>query len=420
MIRALAICIVLCLVVASFGLQATGQEWTRFRGPNGSGISPATTVPAVWTEADYNWKQPLPGLGHSSPVVWGEKLFLTSGDEQSGRRMAVCLHTSNGRILWTQDYATARHEKHELNSFTSATPVVDDQHVYISCSTAEELVVLALDHDGNQSWRRALGPYKSFHGHAASPVICNGLVIVANDQDVQSSLIALDSCTGEVRWKVPRQSTATYSTPCVFRAPGGPAELIFTNREHGITSIDATTGTANWELDVFHSDVSVASPITAGGLIIGCCGGVGVKEEVVAVRATGEADVRKPREVYRLEKRTPLVPTPLAFENLLFTWSDEGLVTCADLQSGTIHWQKRVGGKFYGSPVYIGGRLYAVSTGGEAVVVSASRRFELLARNALGEDSYSTPAISGGTMYLRTSSHLISIGSPSATAAKNE
>ena len=420
MIRALTICIGLCLVVASFGRQAAGQEWTRFRGPNGSGVSPVTTVPIVWTEADYNWKQPLPGWGHSSPVVWGEKLFLTSGDEPSGRRVAVCLHTSDGRVLWTEDYATARHEKHELNSFASATPVVDDQHVYISWSTAEELAVLALDHDGNQSWRRVLGPYESLHGHAASPVLCNGLVVVADDQDIQSSLIALDCRTGEVRWQVPRQSTATYSTPCVFRAPGGPAELIFTNREHGITSIDATTGATIWELDVFQSDVSVASPITAGGLIIGSCGGVGVKNEVVAVHATGEGDGRKPREVYRLDKRTPLVPTPLAFEHLLFTWSDEGLVTCADLQSGTIHWRERVGGKFCGSPVYIGGRLYAVSTDGEAVVVSASRRFELLARNALGEGSHSTPAISGGTMYLRTFSHLISIGGPSATAATNE
>jgi outer membrane protein assembly factor BamB len=187
--------------------------------------------------------------------------------------------------------------------------------------------------------------------------------------------------------------------------------LIFVCWEHGITSVDPATGRVNWERDVFtkgHMETTIASPIVAGDLILGISGWLGVNYEVVAVHAPGRED--KGAHVYRLDKVAPLVPTPVVKDDLLFLWNDRGVISCAHAGTGEIHWRERVAGTFYGSPVCAGKNLYCMSREGEVVVVAASRRFELLARNALGEGSHSTPAVANSAMYLRTFSHLVAIG----------
>ena len=392
---------------------APAQEWTRFRGPNGSGVSAAKTVPVRWTEADYNWKVKLPGVGHSSPVLWGERIFVTSGDEENGARIVECRHTTDGRVLWSKQFRAAKHAKHELNSFASATPAVDEHRVYVSWATPHEYIVLGLDHTGREVWRVDLGSFQAGHGFGASPIVWAGLVVVPNDQNGDSSLVALDSETGKIRWKVPRQSKASYTTPCVYQLQGGPAQLIFTCWEHGITSIDPATGRTNWEQDVFskgHMETAIGSPIVAGDLVLATCGWLGVKKEVVAVRPSqrdGEPDVE---QVYRIDRSAPLCTTPLVKEDLLFLWSDEGVVTCADVRTGEVFWRERARGTYYSSPVCVGDYLYSVSAEGDVVVLAASKQYRELARVPLGEGSYSTPAVAGGRMYLRTFSHLMSIG----------
>jgi outer membrane protein assembly factor BamB len=389
---------------------AQGQEWTRFRGPNGSGISAAQTVPVRWSEADYNWKVRLPGVGHSSPVLWGDRIFVTSADEATGKRVLQCLRTTDGRQLWLREFGGEKAGKHQDNSFASATPAVDDRHIYVSWGNASEFLVVALDHDGKEAWRIDLGPYKAGHGFGASPIVHEGLVIVPNEQQGPSSLVALDGATGKVRWKVARESKATYITPCVYQPRGKPAELIFSNYEHGITSLNPKTGERNWELSVYdrrHVETAIGSPIVAGDLILGTCGWLGVRQEVVAVRPEpGE----QAREVYRITRSAPLCTTPLVKDELLFLWSDQGIVTCADLQTGEEHWRERVPGAYYSSPICVGAHIYNVSRDGDVIVLAAGKRFEQVARNRLGEGSHSTPAVAGGRLYLRTFTHLISIG----------
>lgn len=389
---------------------ASGQEWTRFRGPNGSGVSAATTVPARWTEKDHNWKVELPGIGHSSPVLWGERLFITSGDDASGKKIVLCLNAKDGSRLWTRDYPGQRHGMHKDNSFASATPVVDARHLYVCWGSAKEFVVLALDHDGKEAWRVDLGPYKAGHGFGASMIVYDDLVIVPNEQDAQSSLVALECGTGKTRWKVPRKSKATYTTPCVFQAKGQAAQLIFINYEHGFTSLDPATGKLNWELDLFeksHMETSIGSPIVAGDLVLGLSGWLGVRKEVIAVRP--EAD-GKATKAYTIDRAVPLVLTPLVKDDMLFLWNDDGMVSCFDVATGQQHWRERVGGSYYGSPVCVDRHLYCIGRDGEVVVLAAAKKYEMIARNPLGEGSHSTPAVAAGRMYLRTFSHLFSIG----------
>ena len=191
--------------------------------------------------------------------------------------------------------------------------------------------------------------------------------------------------------------------------------MIFVSYQHGITAVNPTTGKTAWELDIFdkrHLETSIGSPIVANNLILASSGWLGVRKEVIAVRppATGSPAPRKPETVYKIDRAAPLCTTPVFVNNLLFLWSDEGIVSCADPATGTIHWRERVGDTYYGSPVSVNNRIYCLSTGGDAVVLAASSRFQPLARNPLGEGSHSTPAISNGRMYLRTFSQLICIG----------
>lgn len=401
------------LLATMLAAHAPAQEWTRFRGPNGSGVGKASAIPLHWTEKDYNWKVRLPGVGHSCPVLWGERLFVTSADEETGKRMLLCLHAEDGRRLWDREFAGARHGKHRDNSFASATPAVDEQHVYVCWANSREYLVIALTHDGKEVWRTDIGTFRSGHGFGASPIVHEDLVIVANDQDGPGFLIALESKSGKVRWKLPRHSRATYTTPCIYQSGDKPAQLIFTNYEHGVTALDPRTGKIVWELDVFdkrHIETAIGSPVVAGDLVLASCGWLGVRQEMVAVQPPVGAPTAKPKEVYRIDRSASLCTTPLVVGDLLFLWGDGGIVTCADLHSGKVHWRERVPGSYYASPVCVGERLYNISRNGDVVVLAASKRFELLARNRVGEGSHSTPAVAGGRLYLRTFTHLISLG----------
>jgi outer membrane protein assembly factor BamB len=398
----LMICVGACSL---FAAECSAQDWPRFRGPNGSGISAANVS---WSQSDRLWKVKLPGKGHSSPVLWGERLFVTSGDVQSGQRLVICLDCKNGRTLWTQTYPVAKHRQHEDNSWASGTPAADERRVYVPFASPQDYLIVALDHAGHEKWRVDLGPFNSGHGFGVSLILHDGLVIVSYEHEGKSSIVALDCDTGKTRWQIPRKSKTTYSTPCVLQPKGQPAQLIFGNYEHGVTSIDAKSGTINWEIDVFdkgHIETSIASPLVAGDLVIGCSGWLGVKKEVIAIRPPQAG--KKPEIAYKLTRGAPLVPTPLVKDDLLFLWEDDGIVTCADARTGKTHWQERVEGNFYASPICAGDRLINVSRSGEVVTLAAGRKFAAIDRFALGEGSFATPAVIGSVLYVRTFGHML-------------
>ncbi len=399
------------LVVFVSGSRLGAEQWSRFRGSSGAGIGNATTVPVKWTEKDYNWKVRLPGVGHSSPVLWGSRIFLTCADNKTATRMILCLGTADGGIVWQRDYPSRLYRHHRDNSFASSTPAVDAQGVYVTWTTPDEVTLLALSHNGHEKWRRNLGPFKSMHGSGTSPIVFDALVILANDQRGRAFLLAVERKTGRTRWQVERRSGLTpASTPCIYRPEAGAPELIFTSTAHGITSVDPSSGRINWEVEDVFLDRCVGSPVFAHGLVIASYGFGNRGTRLVAVRPGSKDKNIDPKLVYDITKSVPLVPTPLVKDDLLFLWADDGYVTCVHVATGEQIWRERVGGSFYGSPVCVNDRLYCISKKGDVVVLAASDEFRLLARVPLGELSYATPAVSKGVMYIRTCSHLISLG----------
>lgn len=395
-----------------FFLIASGraQEWTRFRGPNGSGLSEAKTIPATWSEKDFNWRIALPGAGHSSPVLWGEKVFVTSCDEKSGKFFVLCFNATDGSKLWQKEFPLTTFQKNNRNTFASSTPTVDAERVYVCRTDPSHNTLLALDHAGKMIWERDLGPFAARHGSGTSPMVCDGLVVLANEQDGDSFLIAVDARTGEVRWKTPRRSgDAAYSTPCVFQPNGAKSTLIFNSSAHGISAVAPESGKVVWEFAAAFDQRCVSSPVIAGELVLGSCGSGGGGNYIVAVRP-GDASGAKPARAYEVRKSAPYVPTSVCVGEWLYLWSDGGIVSRVRAATGEVQWSERVGGNYFSSPVCVAGRLFGISTGGEVVVVAAGEKFELLARNALNETTQSTPAVAGGRMFIHTSRHLVSVG----------
>jgi len=394
---------------------AAAQEWTRFRGPNGTGQSDATSIPTKLTESDYNWKVKLPGAAHSSPVLWGDKIFLLSADPEDATRHVVCLAAGDGKMIWTQSFKSKPFPKNPRNSFSSSTPAVDENRVYVAWATTDKTTLMALTHDGEIIWRRNLGPYVARHGFGTSPMLHDGKVILCCDQQGEklepgetpgeSFIIAVDCKTGETVWRTERRSSSVaYSVPGVRRADDGSTELVCCSHSHGMFGLDPKTGRQRWAIDVF-SMRSVSSPVVIDDLVFGSTGSGGGGNYVVAVRPDP-----KPKVAYKIDTSAPYVPMTVAAGELAFLWYDRGVVTCINLADGKVFYRERIGGTFYGSPVRAGNAIYCINSAGEVIVVAAEKEFKLLSKHPLGEQSHATPAIAGGRMYLRTVSHLICIG----------
>ena len=395
-----------------------GQEWARFRGPNGQGISHAETIPVKWTERDYNWKVRLPGVGHSSPVIWDDKVFVTCGDQKNGRGMLLALGVSDGRVLWQKEYDLTKYRMNSKNSYATATPAVDGDNVYVLWATKDETVLAAFDHDGEEIWKSTFEGVDCQHGPGISPIVVDDIVVFTHEHEIssrnaRSAWIAVDRKSGKTRWNLQRQTSrkTSYSTPCVYHHGTDAAELVFTSLAHGISGVDLRTGTVVWEAKSAFISRVVSSPVIAGELLIGTCGDGASGKRLIAVRPGTANKSAEPGQVYKIDNSSaPYVPTSLAKDGLLFTFHDRGDVSCLRSATGELLWRERPAGPFYGSPVWVNGKLYCITRKGEVVVIKAAPTYELLAVNPLGEESYATPAIAGGRMYLRTFSHLVSIG----------
>ncbi len=414
--------------LASFAPHDLAQEWTRFRGPNGTGISQAKTIPTKIGDSDVNWKVELPATGHSAPVLWGERIFLTCTGDKSGGLYVLCLNAKDGKILWRHDFPLTPFPRHQFNSYAASTPTVDPERVYVVWNEPEHYLLAALDHDGNAVWQRDFGPFVSQHGCGISPILYSGKIILGNDQDDQkfvkestrsgtSFIVAVDAKTGKTVWQTPRRSAVVaYSTPCVFEPKHGRPALIFNSQAHGISALDPDTGKVLWEYDQAFDKRTVSSPLVAGDLILGSCGSGAGGNFVTAVRA-GDGG-KKPELAYQLKKSAPYVTTGIVVDDLAWFWSDSGILSCLKAATGEVRYQERVGGDFFGSPLWVDGRLFCVSTTGELVVVEASDQFKVLHRYPLDELCHSTPAVAGGKLYVRTAKHLWSIGGANKTTAR--
>lgn len=403
--------LLILLAACGIGGPAGGEPWPRFRGPNGEGAVESASIPEHWTVADCNWRVELPGSGYSSPVVWGDRVVVTSALPDDGTQVIRALRTADGGTLWETRFPAVSYSKHAFNSFASSTPALDGQHVFYTWTTPEHQFVAALALDtGRELWRRDLGPYVSQHGSGASLMLCEGMVIVPHETDAESFVAALDVSTGAIRWKCPRRTEKTaFSTPFLYTAEGSPPQLILASWAHGLYSLDPRTGKPNWEWAQFQNRV-VGSPVPAAGRILVSNGEGGIGRQFFVLLPGSPGGTTQPRLAYEVKESLPYVTCVVARGDLVFLWFDKGVVTCLDGPTGAVHWRERIGGDYFGSPVRVGSRLYCISRAGELVVLAAEAKFQDIARIDLGEPSHSTPAVADGAMYLRTTSHVLAIG----------
>ena len=380
----------------------TAAGWTRFRGPDGAGVSP-TAFPTQWD--DYAWQVTLPGKGHSSPVVFGDRVFVTAGTDNGGRHL-LALAVSTGQTIWQRTVALPPSHLHSKNSLASGTPACDAERVYVPVASAGAFLLVAFSHDGEELWRQPIGTYESQHGPGSSPIVHDGLVVIANDQIGPSAVVAFDAATGQLAWTSPRTSRrAAYSTP--ISLPGRADVLLCLSGAEGVTGVSAADGRRLFASGAVPLRV-VASPVVADGAVIITCGSGGRGKYLAAidpVPPASEGDPWTVRTRWERKQLVPYVPTPIAYEGSLYFWNDNGVVCCVDPASGQDRWKVRVGGNYSGSPVIAGGRLYILSEQGRVAVVDAvapeGGEPTVHPGGAIPIGSHATPAIADGRMFLR-------------------
>jgi outer membrane protein assembly factor BamB len=399
------------------------EEWPGWRGPRGDGTSEETGLPVRWSSTEnVRWKTPMPGVGHSSPVVWGDRVFVTTcvTDEgkRGGKRELLCLDRHGGKVLWERVVLTARLEaKHPLNSHASSTPATDGEHVWVTFLDDPDMVVACYTQDGREVWRRSPGKLLSRHGFCTSPVLHKDLVILNGDQDGDGYLVALDRHTGEERWRTARPNhTRSYCTPLLVRSPGRPGvtQLVLSG-SRCVAGYDADTGKGLWVLDG-PTEQFVASLVYGDGLLFLTAGYP--EFHLMGLRPDGAGNVTHSALVaWHLDHRAnrggklaSYVPSPLTHGGHFFVVSDVGYLSCLEARTGKRLWAERLGRHHSASPALAGGHLYLPDDDGVTWVVKAGGKFELVAKNPLGEECYASPAVAHGHLFLRTLHHLWCIG----------
>ncbi len=406
--------VAICLVIGS-NIVHGDENWLRFRGPNGTGVSNLQGLPTEWKESDYEWSVTLDGKGHSSPVVYNDYLFVTSGFED-GRRSVICLDALTGKQRWSDTITLDPNRLHKKNSYCSSSPATDGERVYVAEADASHVIVNAYTLNGEKVWTRDLGEYVSSHGFGPSPILHKGLVILPRDQDGSGSVVALDAKTGKTKWTSDRSGTvAAYSTPMVIEL-NGQEQLVVINGATGLAGIDLSTGRQLWESGKL-PERPVASPVFGNGLLLATCGSGGRGKYMVAVDPLDHKEEKASVKIER-KKLLPYVPTPVIKDQYVYFWNDDGTVCCLDMKGDFTDevWRQRVGGNYSGSPVLVDGKIYCISESGEVKVVDASPTFRQYDGGNLGDNSHCTPAIANGRMYLKGFHKLVCLKAKSPVA----
>ena len=380
--------------------------WPEFRGPTGQGISTATNLPVTWsTTTNVLWKQVIPGLGWSSPVLAGDAVFLTTAIETNNALslQALCMDTGTGRIRWSTELFTPTPARaHAKNSHASPTPLIEGERLYVHFG---HYGTACLDLGGKIRWRTSAIKYSSVHGNAGSPVI-EGEALIFNCDGAENPFVAaLNKNTGDVLWKFSRSTDAkkkfSFSTPLIVNGQ------VITVGSGAVFALDPKSGKELWRVPFTEGYSVVPRPVFGHGLIFISTGFD--RPVVMAIRPSAQ----KGEVAWTLTRGAPNTPSLLLVGDDLYMVSDAGIATCVNARTGMVHWQERVGGNYSASPVYADGRIYLQSEEGKGVVLKAGKEFRKIAENSLDEKSLASYAVGDRTLYIRTVEHLYCIGKDS-------
>lgn len=385
-----------------------GENWPAWRGPRGDGTSLEKDVPVTWNPTEnVAWKIPIPGKGHASPIVWANRIFVVTAIQEQQQRLLFCLDRSNGQVLWQRIVLEAPLEKiNRLNSYASSTPATDGEKVYVSFLDRDKMFIAAYDFEGNQVWAVRPGPFASTHGYCSSPILWKDKLIVNGDHDGPAYIIALERATGKTVWKTPRPNlTRSYCTP-IIKPIEGRNQLVLSGNKC-VASYDPDTGGQHWIIDG-PTEQYVASLVYNGSLLFMTAGFP--DHFIQAIRPDGSGNVTATHVVWQTEKDCSYVPSPIVAGPYLLVISDTGVATCFEAATGQVAWRERLGPHYSASLVMANGLVYFLSDKGVMTVVKPGPKLDIVTRNELGEETYASPAISDGRMFLRGLKHLYCIG----------
>ncbi len=397
----------LALILAALPLRA--ENWPCWRGPRLDGTSLERELPTRWTSTEnILWKTELPGSGHASPIVWGDRIFTVTALAETEDRQLLCVDRQNGALLWQTTVLQApREQVHRLNTHASSTPATDGERIFTAFLDVREVVVAAHDFAGKERWLKRVGPFASKHGFCSSPILFKDKVIVNCDHDGDGYIVALARTDGRELWRIARPNqTRSYCAPLIPEA-AGKTQMVLAGTKC-VTSYNPNDGQLIWEIDgpteqfvaslVFNERANLFF-LTAGF----------PEHHILAIRPDGVGNVTATHIAWRTKKGAAYVPSPISAGDYFLMTSDSGTGECFQAATGEVLWEERLGEQ-HASLVSANGLVYFLNDTGVMNVVRPGAKFDLVARNELGERTFASPALSEGRLYIRGERHLFCIG----------
>jgi outer membrane protein assembly factor BamB len=397
------------------GVRMVGDEgdgakyWPRWRGPSGQGLAVGSNYLDTWSSTqNVLWKAAVPGAGNSSPIIWGDRIFLTTALD-GGRRLAVIAYRrSDGAQLWQAFAPDGRADRgaHFKNGHASATPATDGRRVYVSFGARG---LFALDFNGKIVWQRDLGPMDAYHGTAGSPLLYKDRIILYQDQYSGSFIAAFDTRTGREIWRTRRQASVGWGTPIAVRV--GDHDEIIVNGQQNVYAYDPNTGAELWRCGGTTYEV-IPTPVVGYGMVFCSSGRAG---PTLAIKPGGKGDVSRTHVGWTSPRGSPFVPSPILYGEYLYMVNDmASIVTTFHAATGKAMYQGRLGVArregFSASPVAVDGKIFFTNDDGETFVLRAGPAFELMHVNRLGEGVLASPALVDSRWYIRGDQNLYAVG----------
>ncbi|MBM81872.1 MAG: serine/threonine protein kinase [Planctomycetaceae bacterium] len=389
-------------ISASGGANATANvpaasinagDWPGWRGPNGDGLAANETAPTKWSASEnVAWKASIPGRGHASPTIVGDKVFVASAVDAEERQFVLCLDRKTGDKIWEKDVHRGKFvdKGHHKSTHASSTVASDGLNIFAAFLNDSAIWLTALDLDGEQLWQTRVGDFKAKFGYSASPIIHGSSVIVAGDNRGSGFLAAVNRKTGDIQWRKVRPSRATYASPAVVDVDG-KSQIVIAGSDI-VASYDPATGDEIWRVDGV-TEACVGTVVRSGDLVVASGGYPG--KETIAINA-------KSHDVAWRIKQKAYVPSMLAHDGFIYCVNDDGIAFCWDAKSGEEAWKKRVSGKFSASPTLIGENIYVISEAGKVTIFKASSsQYEVVNEIQLGDEGFASPVVAGRQLFLR-------------------